>query len=466
MIGIKYKSVYAVNEIFQLLKTQWEWYDESKTYDVVIAEKADVPGYQGNLIDLTGNDYFQKICKELHSGKCHAHQPSVELLLNNLRNELKQYSTLVEIPASPWQHPYMLALTHDVDNISAKQSSLRSVGVAAVRCMLQSNIKKGFELILAKFGLGQDPWLLFERWKQIERELGVRSTFYIIPPHNIPICSHPYRDARYTMSQDQITDLQDGGWEVGVHGMNNWIHAGEGIAELSAVKGGIGNRTHWLLRNWASWCYLDLAGYEYDSTFGYDDDIGFRAGTTQAYCPFGASRLLELPLHIQDMGLLGKTCWAQSKGMWIKLPCLNATEDEAKRLCKELFNYAKLFGGTITLLWHYESIAAPRDWTEMYQYLVAYAKQEGAWITTAKNVVEWFRVRRSTKITYSIVGKKITISVIRVNRNKDIPDQKVRVHIDKTKIESVDGEYQIEDQFVDIRCDRPELTVILKEPIV
>ena len=36
---------------------------------------------------------------------------------------------------------------------------------------------------------------------------------------------------------------------------------------------------------------------------GYNETVGYRAGTTQAYKPLEASRLLELPLHVMDTAL-------------------------------------------------------------------------------------------------------------------------------------------------------------------
>ena len=41
----------------------------------------------------------------------------------------------------------------------------------------------------------------------------------------------------------------------------------------------------------------------YDSTIGYNETVGYRAGTTQPYRPLAASRLLELPLHVMDTAL-------------------------------------------------------------------------------------------------------------------------------------------------------------------
>lgn len=466
MIGICYKNIYAVTETFQLLKIPWEWYDPTKSYDVVIAKKNDVPYYCNNLIDLTDNDTFQKVSDLLNNGKMHLHQPDVEYLLDELRTHLKKYTTLVEIPPSPWNHPYMVALTHDVDNISAKQSPLRSVCVAAIRCFQQYEFGVGINLLLTRFNLAKDPWDLFDQWRALERQLNVRSTFYIIPHYTKQeYTPHPYRDAHYIPDKLQLTVLQHGGWEVGVHGMNNWVKTKNGIEELANIKGSVGNRTHWLLHHDDSWLLLDSAGYEYDTTFGYDDDVGFRAGTTQVYQPKNTAHLLVLPLHIQDTGLFGETCWAPSKeqwGEWERIPCLNAPRDIAINLCKGIFQSTKRFGGVATIIWHYESIVPPRDWKLMYIELVNYAKSDGAWVTTANNIVDWFRSRRTTVLGYTKGGNKIIIYAHQPPRSKNSPDQKVRLHIDNSKIALIDSEYVAGNGYVDIRCDRPEITVVLK----
>jgi len=42
MIGVLYPDKYAVEEVFQLLKIPWEWYDSSEKYDVVIVREKDL----------------------------------------------------------------------------------------------------------------------------------------------------------------------------------------------------------------------------------------------------------------------------------------------------------------------------------------------------------------------------------------------------------------------------------------
>jgi len=65
----------------------------------------------------------------------------------------------------------------------------------------------------------------------------------------------------------------------------------------------MGVRMHWLYysqQSAASWRPLARL---YDSTIGYNDTIGYRAGTTQVYKPLDANRLLELPLHAMDTAM-------------------------------------------------------------------------------------------------------------------------------------------------------------------
>ena len=464
MIGIHYIDKKTVSETFHLLKISWDWYIPGKSYDVVIAYKNEVPDFRGPVIDLTANDVFKKIWVLLNDGQPHLHEPLCDIALDDLRRELKKYTILVEIPPAPWDYSYMIALTHDVDITSVRQSRMISVLYAAWQCILQLEFRAGLRIILAKSGIGNDPWDLFGYWKSLESRLGVCSTFYFVPFKETPgVFSHPYRAVPYDIDPEILRDLIAGGWEVGVHGIDNWSDVDRGTAELERVGvNGAGNRTHWLLFNNKSWTMLDAAGYSYDTTFGYNDDAGFRAGTTQVYRPEGVFTLLELPMHIQDVGLFGKFCWALTDNGWKKTSCLNLSDHAAMDHCDRIFGYARKYGGAITVLWHYENITPPRDWSEMYSSLVKRAKDDGAWVTTAKDVVNWFRSRRDMQIRSFVDGKKITIHIQPQLHMNEIPFMKVRVHIDPSLISHIDAEYKTGDQYVDIKCDRSEIIVVLQ----
>jgi len=463
MIGVLYPDRYAVEETFQLLKIPWEWYIPGKAYDVVIARRNDLTDFTGPLVDLASDDIFRKIRDLLIHGQAHLHEPRCEILLDELRAQLKKNSLLVEISPAAWGHPYMIALTHDVDVISVRECRFSTVGYAAFQCIKQGYIRAGLHLLLSRCGIGDDPWSLFDRWMIFENRLGVRSTFFFVPKRDDHGRSaHPYRAVHYDIDRDTLQSLIIGGWEVGVHGIDNWADAETGKQEMAAVGGeAVGNRTHWLLFDRNSWKMLDDAGYSYDTTFGYNDDVGFRAGTLQVYRLKGTSKLLELPLHIQDLGLFGKFCWAPTAHGWEKTPCLHLTESAARKHCNHIFDYALKYGGAVTILWHYENLTPPRDWSGMYTELVKRAQADGAWVTTAGNVVEWFEARRKTSITLFQDKKKITIRIQNLNLFQ-CPPLRVRLHIAPSSILHIDGDYIPEDNYVDIKCDKTELSVILR----
>ena len=464
MIGVSYPDHYAVEEVFQLLKVPWEYVIPGRQYDVVIACKADVPDYSGNLIDLTENDIFEKISDLLNNGESHQQEPVCDLAIDTLRQELKKYTILVEIPPVPWGYQYLVALTHDVDVTSIKECRVPTVGNAIYRCIKQGNFRSGLYLFCSRCGIGNDPWLLFNRWKAFEEQLGVRSTFFFVPwKDDQGMRAHPYRAVAYDIKMDILRDLESGGWEAGVHGIDNWIDVERGKHEMAALglKGKeIGNRTHWLLFDKNSWKALDEAGYLYDSTFGYNDDVGFRAGTLQVYRPRHVQTLLELPLHIQDVGLLGKFCWAPNADDWVKTPCLYLDAAAAQEYSIRIFNFAKKYGGVVTVLWHYENLTPPRDWSGMYETLVRHAQADGAWVTTAGRVVKWFKTRRGTGIGYSKNKNILSVTCRNLDFSQN-PPQRVRVHVDPARVSHIDNEYRIGEGYVDILCNKQEITVTL-----
>jgi hypothetical protein len=462
-IGVCYPDKYAVEETFQLLKVPWEWYEPGRQYEVVIARKTDVPGWTGNLIDLTSTDFFKKIVDLLNTGQPHLHKPSCDILIDALRQELIKYTILVEIPPAPWGHPYMVALTHDVDVTSVKECRLVTVGYAGFRCILQGSVCAGLRLALARLGIGNDPWALFGRWKTFEDQLGVRSTFFFVPTKDNPgLRAHPYRAVGYDIKTDVLRDLNQEGWETGVHGIDNWTDAGCGKEErdsLGPVNEHPGNRTHWLLFDQNSWKVLDDAGYSYDTTFGYNDDAGFRAGTTQVYRPRGVKTLLELPLHIQDLGLFGKFCWAPTDNGWVKTPCLHLDEHAARVCCDRIFDYARVYGGAVTLLWHYENLTPPRDWSGLYADLVKRAQADGAWVTTGGDVVEWFTSRRLVRITCKSEGPLLTISTLGNFPRGSLPSLMVRIYTPDNRQITVNAESYPGKDYIDIKLNKKTIMV-------
>lgn len=172
---------------------------------------------------------------------------------------------------------------------------------------------------------------------------------------------------------------------------------------------------HWLFFDEASPAVLDRAGFLYDSTIGYNETVGYRAGTAQVYRPLGAANLLELPLHIMDTALF-------FPGF------LGLSEEDAWRVVERFIDDVGRFGGVLTVNWHDRSIAPERLWDGFYLKLLRELKSRGTWFATAQQAVSWFRKRRTAAMEATLTGDgRIRIKAM-AGSDDMVPGLKVRMH--------------------------------------
>jgi hypothetical protein len=245
------------------------------------------------------------------------------------------------------------------------------------------------------FGFSPDPWENFDRYVQIESGCG--ATYFIIPVANqagrgTDGPAPRKRASRYEPDEiaPQLRQIMQAGGEVGVHGLDAWCDEEQGRSEkeiVTRLTGSKGNgiRMHWLYFGADSPRNLERAGYVYDASFGYNEAVGYRAGTGQVYLPLGCASLLELPLQLMDTALFFSE-YLHSR------PC------EAHSRVNALIGNALRFGGVLTINWHDRSIAPERLWENFYRELLLKLSACGAWFPTASAAVAWFRKRRGARI--------------------------------------------------------------------
>jgi hypothetical protein len=243
-------------------------------------------------------------------------------------------------------------------------------------------------------GWAEDFWNPFPWYLDVEKQLP--ATYFLIPFKGRVGEHVPGRHATRRATAYDVTDilrwtatLMDKGCEVGVHGIDAWHDATKGRAELAritAITGGrsVGIRMHWLLSDATTASTLENAGYSYDTTAGYNETLGYRNGTTQAFRPLATRTLLELPLHIQD----GALFYPHN---------LDLSEAEAATHCSPLIAHAQSSGGVLTVLWHDRSHGPERFWGDFYLTLVQTLRSSNTWFATASQAVDWFRARRGVR---------------------------------------------------------------------
>jgi len=523
MIGVvsKHDEADTVKEFFELFKVPWEFYNQERTYSVILSTQdlishedrgakcvllyssdktsfdrahdinlslstqtkvkcrcGDVPIY-GKLSDLDtavnaaitfrtttgqaagieihqdnkrfiriGYNLFQEVHFLLTSGQPpeYSRTPTLEAHIECLREWiLASGLPLVEIPPVPAGFRYACCLTHDIDFEGIRRhkcdrtmlgflyralfGSLRGVLTGKIPWKrLYENWKAVCLLPAVYSGFAEDFWRPFDHYRKVEKEL--RSTFFIIPFKNRCGMDHGTaksagRATRYDISDisGDIQALLSDGYEIGLHGIDAWCNRDEGRKEYDRIHVATGTpamgiRMHWLYFNEQTPKILEDLGFSYDSTSGYNDAVGYRNGTTQAYRPIGMEKLFELPMHIQDTALF----FPDRMGL---------TEDEAWIFVQAILENSEKYGGVLTINWHDRSLAPERLWGDFYIKLLEHLKNSDVWIDTASRVIRWFEKRRSVSFENLCVSENHMKVHVVSKRDDGVPDLIARIYAPK-----------------------------------
>ena len=307
-------------------------------------------------------------------------------------------------PTWPDGKSFAVCLTHDVDEVSlyslkqslrARKEQLLNGGGAfqKVRSLAGLGIDLARLRICAK---QKDPLHCYERWLKAEKQCNAHSTFFFWPGLSAVIKRH-HTDCTYELYDtvvfdnqkctvaEMIREIDRQGWEIGLH--PSW-YAFDDADELKRQKNTLekvlGNeivsiRQHYLHYNIrVTPAVHAAAGFKYDSTLGFNDNIGFRFGTCYPYHLYDLNAekelpIKEIPLIIQDGAMLNP-----AKGMRLD-------EDTAFQYVKQISEAVEKVGGVLTLLWHPNHIIKP-DWWNLYLRTLDYLKKKNAWFGAVREV--------------------------------------------------------------------------------
>lgn len=391
-----------------------------------------------------GYDLFREVQFLLSQGQPaeNAHIPTLEIHISVFRHLLVGSGcVLVEIPPVPEERQFIACLTHDVDFVGIRDHKFdhtmwgfvyRALVTSCIRALSKElpwnkvleNWRAVFSLPLVFLGIKPDFWLEFDRYCELERDLA--STFFFLPRRRwagVPLRGKTPRSraGKYELSdlQEQIADLKARSCEIGLHGIDAWDNAQSARDErskLTQVAGpqDTGVRMHWLYFAERSPRALKEGGLSYDSTFGYNEAVGFRAGTAQVFALPESEDLLELPLTIQDTALF----YADR---------MNLSDREAMRHCHHILGVLGDFGGVVTVNWHTRSLSPERQWEDFYARLLDELRLRNVWFATGLQVVNWFRQRRSVAISVQHENDRIRVALGGVPHNIQ-PGFRVRVY--------------------------------------
>jgi hypothetical protein len=250
---------------------------------------------------------------------------------------------------SPAERKARVAVSHDVDQVGLPWSPKQALGHTVRR-------RRPLATVCDLLGpcLGMRPTYL----QFVEGVVGMSLRRGLRPAVFWKASARTRYDTGYDIAHRAVRKvverLREHGVDSGVHpGYYTYLDADALREEVQRVRqvlgpGPLGGRQHylrWCPTTWSDW---EASGLVYDSTVGYADRIGFRAGTCVPYRPWllwldREASIVEVPLLVMDctvseyMGLSPAQALAQITALLAR---------------------SRLVGGVFTVLWHNTTLMA------------------------------------------------------------------------------------------------------------
>lgn len=297
---------------------------------------------------------------------------------------------------------FAVALTHDVDvpwrwtQIGVRGAAARLKGHAlAGRAGPALHEARGLARVPLHKLRGTDPNWRFEEIAAEERVHGARSTFFLMAGHGHR-ADGAAPEAYDRLRPRLVETILGTGAEVGLHGSYLAADDLERLTRerllLAQLDGPlIGQRYHYLRvdphRNLVP---LVRMGFHYDTSLGFPDALGFRAGIAHPFRPWDMehdrpSDLVEVPLAVMDATLAEE-----------RYEGLSAAA--AKPRILTLLDWAAEHCGGFSILWHPERFDAPsaRGWDRLYFDVIDAVRDRGGVCVSARELAgtaaEWLGI--------------------------------------------------------------------------
>lgn len=306
-----------------------------------------------------------------------------DTLANSLRRQLQNGRPILRKATWPDGLEFAVALTHDVDRLTAPLGHV-----------LRVRERFSAATLLRRSLLLDDPYWNIEKMVRLESDLGFSSSFYLL--------IHDYdlgEKKKYILS----TAAQ--GWDVELHGsFGTHDDIGRMKEDVQIFTKELGNRPvgireHYLrfdpLRTWE---LMEEAGFVYDTTWGFNEKPGFKAGVSLPYHPpspsFETMKILEIPLVLMDTSLWGY---------------MHLEEDEGFGEVEKVLSKVKSEKGLFTLLWHQEALQMRGG--RLYARILKRLSQEKCFISNALQIARWWLNRENSTIREESNRKNVSYYV-------------------------------------------------------
>ncbi|MFC2088123.1 DUF7033 domain-containing protein [Calditrichota bacterium] len=353
-----------------------------------------------NFVDEAESDW----AKSVLSKAGHLQIPTVDILIDYLkkiiyRKAKKTNQATIRILNWPQAEDFGVAFTHDVDitrGVSVKDHMLAKgkmvlYGLAAISDK-KIQLKKGID------EKNRNVWS-FNEIQNFYKQRNWKATFFFIA--KILEGGHLRYNIATEKFEQLFKSLKSNGHEIALHpslksfeNPKNYVEEKKKLEKYSASKIE-GMRQHYLRAKFPRlWEIADRSELKYDSTLGYNFQVGFRSGTCFAHQVFNYSKdrqlnLVEYPLAFFEYNL----------------PEQGIDEKKSIAVINSLIKQVEKYSGLLTVLLH-PSNFLQKPYQHYWQYLTAKLQKKKVYVATLADHLTWFFSRRKIIIESQRISSK------------------------------------------------------------
>ncbi len=286
---------------------------------------------------------------------------------------------------------FTIVLTHDVDYLPSKYNrGLPRLVRAIARQIVLRRRPADVLRLLTRYMLSRQPYFLFDDVMRAEANHGACSSFQLVSTNEHRL------DPTYEITHEPILStlqrIAASDWEIALHGsyMASRVPAKLRDERLELERASNisvqGHRQHYLNFHPSQlFDAIECAKFEYDSSVGYNDVSGARAGTFFPYRPFGvnhrrAYNFWEIPFVLMDTTLATTN---------------NFSPRQALVHSQKILAPVAQACGTVAIIWHLEQLSGLLDpgFECVYFDLLDWIRAQGGVMTTGRAVVRNWNAR-------------------------------------------------------------------------
>lgn len=329
--------------------------------------------------------------------------PLINIYVNFFKEMIQNKLGIEGIPLWPNNKKACIGLSHDVD-IPDKYSIIKYFNFIRYHprklikfipyykniCAMIRNYVKDKE---------RNSYWLFNEIIDSEKKYGFKSTFFFASVNSYEKWGNQ-KDVSYTISNPNFKEIfkviKNNDFDIGLHAsynaykkLDNFKYEKIKLEKISNTKVKGLRHHYWHLGKNPSntLTFHGLAGFEYDSSLAFNEEIGFRRNIALPYYPYDLivgkkNSCMQLPVFCMDGSLFGP----------------NHNDVESSRKLESYVKIIKKTGGIGVIDWHVRTSFPKNEtfyqWGKLYLSFLEYLFSDpDIWVTSLVEINNWLRER-------------------------------------------------------------------------